>query len=102
MIIKSKRNMFYTVMVILVLIVLGLAVGSQLLVCVENQVLIQITLAITFIYYGCMINRFVKEILPIGFVTRSSIKSTRLLFYVLSFGILIRSLVMTLLVIDSK
>ena len=60
---------------------------------IHFEVGVSVIVALLYLYFGCIITRFVEEFLPPGMIPANSITKTRVLFYFFSIFILLRSVV---------
>ena len=110
------KNIFQLTLGIIISLILMLCFSSQAVICVfENnieflsiviktnlfmQIIVQSCVGLLYLYFSCIISRFVRNYLPNGMVAESSVKKMKALFITIFIGIFIRTSLIWLLVFD--
>ncbi|CDW74867.1 UNKNOWN [Stylonychia lemnae] len=108
--------MFHLILGILIGLTLTLTLSTLLIACIFEdkpesvsiivktslmiQIVIQTFCALVYLYFFCIISKFVKEFLPDGLIRDYSLKSTKILFITFFIGIIIRAFVLWTIVFD--
>jgi hypothetical protein len=60
---------------------------------IDLEIALSVVVALTYLYFGIIIDKFVEEFLPTGMVPKNSIQKTRLLFFSFFGCIILRSVI---------
>eukprot|EP00347_Sterkiella_histriomuscorum_P016310 403353678 len=110
------KNMFHLIFGLLISVILMLCFSSEAVICVFEeklqfisiivkvnlivQIIVQSLIGLGFLYFTCIVSKFVKNYLPSGLVAKSSLRKMKALFITLFISIFIRTTLIWLLVFD--